>query len=220
MKFLCTFLFLTLYIISPSQGQVQILHDPISARTFDSEKYSGVNGSPFLHDNWIKGIVNVGKGTYRNLELKLDAVSNVLYFNRNDELFEFEEPVISFVLMPRPNDSSSYQSFRNGFSGDGLRSNQFVQVLTNGTIMLLRSDAKLITDVNEINRGTIRTFSNTSRYYILEGDKTRSIKLSKDDIYDLVKDEQAAIDAYVSQNKLSTKKPEDLIKILKYYNSL
>ena len=65
-----------------------ILHDPVSARTFNSEKYSGIKGSPFLCDNWMAGSITIEKSIYNKVELKFDAYSNKIYFNKNDEPFE------------------------------------------------------------------------------------------------------------------------------------
>ena len=197
-----------------------ILHDPVSARTFNSSKYSGINGSPFLFDKWTHGSVTIAKGTYPKLELKLDAYSNQVYFNRNDELYEFEDDVISFILMPKINDSSSYMYFKSGFSGDGLRSSQYVQVLMEGKISLYKADIKLVTDINEINRGVIKTFADASRYFIVRENKLQAIKMTKSDVLDFVKDQQEKVQAYIDQNNLSTKKTSDLLLVLKYYNSL
>lgn len=201
-------------------SQEMILHDPVSGKTFNSEKYSGIKGSPFLYENWISGSVTVAKGTYKKLELKFDAYSNKIYFNKNDELYEFEDDVISFVLMPKVSDSSTYQYFKSGFSGDGLRSSQFVEVLIEGKISLYKSAIKLVTDVNEINRGVIKTFGDATRYFIMNDNKLKAIKMTKNDVLELVSDKQEKIQAYIDQNKLSTKKSDDLLQILKYYNSL
>src|SRR5688572_7578190 len=145
-------------------SQVMVLHDTISARVFSTERYSGINGSPFLYDKWIAGSVTVDKGVYNNLELTLDAYSNKLYFNKNDELYEFEDAVKGFTLKLVPADSASFLYFRNGFSGDGLRNDQFVQIITEGKIALYKSDIKLLTEVNEINKGRIKTFGDASKY--------------------------------------------------------
>jgi hypothetical protein len=197
-----------------------ILQDPLSGRVFNSERYSGISGSPFLYDKWITGSVTIAKGYYNNLELKLDAYSNSLYFNRNDQLFEFQDAVKSFILMPNIADSSSYLYFKTGLSGNGLSAAQFVQVLVEGRISLYKADSKLLTEVNEINKGVIKTFGNASRYFVLKENKLESIKIGKNDVFDLMKDKQEKVQAYIDQNKISTKKVEGLILVLKYYNSL
>jgi hypothetical protein len=89
-----------------------------------------------------------------------------------------------------------------------------------GRISLYKADSKLLTEVNEINKGVIKTFGNASRYFVLKENKLESIKIGKNDVFDLMKDKQEKVQAYIDQNKISTKKVEGLILVLKYYNSL
>ncbi len=107
---LVTILFLLLashFVLS----QEAILHDPVSSTVFQTSRYAGIKGSPFLIDTWTKGRAHTSKGYYPVLELKLDAFNNVLLFKRNNEPFQFEEDIVSFVLMPS-DDSASFKYFK------------------------------------------------------------------------------------------------------------
>ena len=137
----CLFLII-LAFGSPALTQPLIFQDPVTARTFQSEKYSGIRGTPFLEEDWMAGWVQVPQGVYKNLRLKIDLYSNTLYFNKNDELWEFQDPVKSFVIFPDASDSTKFREYKKGVNGGGLREDQFVQVLGEGKVSLYRSDIK------------------------------------------------------------------------------
>ena len=66
---------------------VMSLQDPVSSKNFNSEKYSGIRGTPFLMDKWIKGTVTTPVGVYQNLELKLNVYDNIILYNKQYEPF-------------------------------------------------------------------------------------------------------------------------------------
>ena len=202
------------------KAQVIQLYDPIANRTFDTERYSGIRGTPFLVDKWQKGSVLTVKGIYQNLELKFDAYENKLYFNKNDESFEFQDPIISFTFIPNSSDTSLNMKYIKGLSGSGLTPNQFVKVLAEGKVSLYRSDIKAVSEMSEINAGMVKTFANVTRYYVVKDKVTQLIKINKSEIMNLVKDQEAKIQAYISEHKISIKNESDAAEILFYYNQL
>ena len=214
------FLLAGLLAASTLQSQIMILHDPVSAKIYSTEKYSGVKGSAFLYDKWIAGSATTLRGCYNNLELKLDAYSNFLYFNKDGEPYEFQEDVISFILMPSVTDSSTYQYYKKGISGSGVKAGQYVQVLFEGRLSLYKSDIKLLSEVNEINAGLVKIFNSASRYFLLKDNILQLIKLNKKEVFEILKDKEEKIQPYIKDNNLSTKKEADLISVLRYYNSL
>jgi len=198
-----------------------VLADPVSNRMFSSEKYSGYEGSPFLFkDKWTPGNVTVTKGTYKNLELRLDVYSNVLFFKKDEQPYEFQDEIVGFVLIPNVSDSSSYMYFKRGISGDGVKPQQYVQVLAEGKVGLYKSDVKQLADLNQINQGVIKTFTTTTRYVITKDNQAQIIKPGKKEVLQVLSDKADKVQAYIDQNKISFKKDADLAAIFKYYNSL
>lgn len=217
-KYLILLLFCGLF--SGLEAQVMQLYDPIANRAFDSERYSGIRGTPFLVDKWQKGSVLTSKGVYQNLELKFDAYENKLYFNKNDESFEFQDPIISFTFIPKPSDTSLNMKYIKGMNGSGLTPNQFLKVLVEGKISLYRSDIKAVSEMSEINAGMVKTFANITRYYVVKNNVTQLIKISKADLMNLMKDQEAKVQAYMNEHKISLKNESDAAEILFYYNQL
>jgi hypothetical protein len=201
-------------------SQIMVLEDPVSASVFGAEKYAGISGAPFLYDKWVAGTATVPRGTFKNLELKLDSYSNTLYFNKDDVPNEFNENVTAFTLMPKLSDSSTYEYYRKGISGPGLKIEQYVRFLFEGNLSFFKSEIKLVTDVNQINTGIIKTFNTSVRYYIMKDDLVQIIKLNKKEILEVLKDKEDKIQSYITEKKLSLKKESELIELIKYYNSL
>ncbi len=200
-----------------SQTQIQ---DPLSGRVLNVSKYAGISGSPFLNDLWINGDVTIKKGVYANIPLKYDAFSNVLYFNRNDELFEFDDDVISFVLKPNNEDVSTYRFFVKGLEGLGVKRNQFLQQLYNGVSGFYKATFMFLSETNKINEGVVKNFQKTEKYFFKQGDKIIQINLSKKDILALFGEKQTKVESYTTAAGLSYKKESDVSKIFQYFDGL
>jgi hypothetical protein len=196
-----------------SQGM--ILHDPVTGRVFKADKYSAIRGTPFLFDKWLPGSASSERGTYHNMQLKLDAYDNVVYFNKNDEPYEFQEKIVSFTLV-----DPDTMYYRKGITGPGLKPEQFVRVLVEGKLGAYKSDIKMVSEMSEINSGMVKTFTGSTRYYISKDGKIELVKLNKSDIFEFIKDKEDKVKEYIDQQKISTKKEADFVNILKYYNSL
>lgn len=201
-------------------SQPIIFQDPVSTKIFDSEKYSGLKGSPFIFEKWLPGSVTTPSGVYRNLELNLDGYSNILYFQKDEKAFELTDNIIGFSVRPFPLDSLHELHFEKGLNGNGIKPGQFVQVLSRGKISLYKSDIKMLADVNEINAGVVKTFNTSSRYFIVRGNEAELIKLNAKDLAEVFEDKRQEVDAFIKERKLSLKKEKDVIEVFNYYNSI
>jgi hypothetical protein len=197
------------------------LQDPVSSKTYNTEKYSAIRGTPFLVDKWLKGTVTTPQGIYHDLDLKFNVYDNVLSFNKNDETFEFQDNITTFTLMPKVDDPSTHLIYKKGISGADLRGSEFVQVLVEGgKTNLYKLDVKQLSEMSEINAGIVKTFANNAKYYIQKNNTLQFIKPNKAEILAALSDKQAQIQQYLDQKKPSFRKDADLVDIIKYYNSL
>lgn len=208
---------LLLFLGHLAGAQEAILHDPVSSTVFQTSRYAGIKGSPFLVDSWTKGKAQTSKGYYPVLDLKLDAYNNVLLFRRNNEPFQFEEDIISFILMPAE-DSASYKYYQKGYSATGLKANQYVEVLANGPVLLLQSDIRQVSDMNEINQGVIKTFNSITRYYAGNKEKLTLIRLNQKDILALFPQQEEKIKEYMKVNKLNFRNEKDVAALINWLN--
>ena len=206
-------------VFQTSQAQLLQLQDPVSSKNFNPDKYAGIRGTPLFQDKWIHGSVVTTKGIYPDLELKIDLYDNILFFNKDDASFELLDQIVSVKLFPKWPDTLQQFIFVKGMSQNGLRPEQYVQALVGtGAIQLYRSDIKQVTEMSEINAGMIKTFANTSRYYIKKGDQLKLIKLNKEEIMPFLMDKEAELNSVIEAKRLNLKKESDIIQLVQAYN--
>jgi len=211
--------FILMLLFQTSQAQLLQLQDPVSSKNFNPDKYAGIRGTPLFQDKWIHGSVVTSKGIYPDLELKIDLYDNILFFNKEDASFELLDQIVSVKLFPKWPDTLQQIIFVKGMSQNGLRPEQYVQALVGtGAIQLYRSDIKQVTEMSEINAGMIKTFANTSRYYIKKGDQLKLIKLNKEEIMPFLMDKEAELNSVIEAKRLNLKKESDIIQLVQAYN--
>lgn len=206
-------------VFQTSQAQLLQLQDPVSSKNFNPDKYAGIRGTPLFQDKWIHGSVLTSKGLYPDLELKIDLYDNILFFNKDDASFELLDQIFSIKLFPKWPDTLQQLIFVKGMSQNGLKPEQYVQALVGaGAVQLYRSDIKQVTEMSEINAGMIKTFANTSRYYIKKGNEFKLIKLNKEEVMPFLMEKEAELNAVIEAKRLNLKKESDIIQVIQVYN--
>ncbi len=213
--------FILMLVFQTSQAQLLQLQDPVSSKNFNPDKYAGIRGTPLFQDKWIHGSVVTTKGIYPDLELKIDLYDNILFFNKEDASFELLDQIVSVKLYPKWPDTIQQYIFVKGMNQNGLKPEQYVQALVGtGAVQLYRSDIKQVTEMSEINAGMIKTFANTSRYYIKKGDLLKLIKLNKEELMSFLMDKEAEVNAAIEAKRLNLKKESDIIQVIQAYNNV
>jgi len=213
--------FILMLVFQTSQAQLLQLQDPVSSKNFNPDKYAGIRGTPLFQDKWIHGSVVTTKGIYPDLELKIDLYDNILFFNKEDASFELLDQIVSVKLYPKWPDTIQQYIFVKGMNQNGLKPEQYVQALVGtGAVQLYRSDIKQVTEMSEINVGMIKTFANTSRYYIKKGNELKLIKLNKEELMSFLMDKEAEVNAAIEAKRLNLKKESDIIQVIQAYNNL
>jgi hypothetical protein len=214
-------LLVLLTAIQGVQAQLLQLQDPVSSKNFNPDKYAGIRGTPLLVDKWQHGSVITTKGYYADLELKLDLYDNQVFFNKNDESFELLDQIVAIRLFPKWPDTANQQVFIKGMTQNNIKPEQYVQVLVaQGAVQLYRSDIKQVTEMSEINAGMVKTFANTSRYFIKKGDQFKLVKLNKEEIMPFLAEKEAEINDFLAKKKLNLKKEMDFIQMIQAFNAL
>ncbi len=211
---------LLLCIVSVRSQVIYPLTDPVSSKMFSMERYGGTKGSPFLVDKWLKGSVTVGRGIYKDLDLKYNVYDNILLFNKDDDAYELTDDIISFTLMPKPDDVSTYIVFRKGITGPEFKADQYVQVMTEGPhASVYKLPQKFLSEKSEINAGMVKTFADNAKYYIKNKTNTRYVKLNQAEILSALSDQEAKLKTYIEDHKLKFRKDADLVELVKYLQS-
>ena len=209
------------FSLSNVNAQLLQLQDPVSSKNFNPEKYSGIRGTPFYQDKWIRGIVTTNLGVYYDLELKINLYDNAVFFNKDGEPFELLDKIVSVQLLPKWPDTTNQMVFSKGMNQAGLKPDQYIQILVGtGAVQFYRSDIKQVSEMSEINAGMVKTFSNTSRYYLKKGDQLKFIRLNKEDILVFFGDKEADMNSFITEKKINLKKEGDIVQAIQAYNSL
>jgi|LauGreDrversion4_2_1035121.scaffolds.fasta_scaffold02251_10 hypothetical protein len=215
---LVTLVFTSLYNLAHGQ---EFIKDN-QGRVISVQKYTDIQGTPFLVDTWTKAIVRLkSNGNFSNISVKYDLVEDQLLFRdvKSDQPMEFIDQVLEFKLIA---DDESWSIFKKGFkASDGNTSNNFYQVLYDGgTQLLKRKVKKVIEDRPYSSAVTVKTFQEIETYYLAKANEPLKIKKDKKQILTVLADHAAELEKYIQENKLNVKEDEDLIKLIAYYNTL
>ncbi len=201
-----------------SPGQNQVYMNGVSVKETD---HSGIEGSPFFNDDWETGIVMLADGrTFKDMSLKYNIYKDELYFkDPNGETKSFSTPVKEFKI---EGGNSNSKDFKNGFTNiSGYTAQSFFQVLSEGSVQLLKKHRCLVTETTGIDLGTVtKKFTVKESYYIIISGVATLIKKDKKSILALLSNKQGELETYIKTNKLDLKNDDALAKLINYYNSI
>jgi|EndMetStandDraft_4_1072995.scaffolds.fasta_scaffold00019_3 hypothetical protein len=209
-----------------TMAQNQMLNDN-QGKPVMEQSYTDVEGSPYLAENWLPGIVNLASGKTIVTKLKYDAVSDELIFQspRDSMALAFVSPVKSFRLDVASIDQSSLTPllFSSGYPPiDEQTEASFYQVVATGKTTLLKRYKKVIHSEQAFNSATTtKTFAMRDVvYYLLAGNKIVRIKPTLKTITTMLNDNSGNLQTFIKSNKIDFKSDNDLAKLFTYFNSL
>lgn len=188
-------------------------------------KDADAQGYPFLFDHWMIGKIVLKNGTqFKNVKLNFDAEKNKFLYTYNDSVYELTGDVYQVLIHDtlHLNDSKYDMIFRNNIKADKIKPGNFVQVLNDGKVTLLKELRKVIEGENATNG-----YTSTVKQYVLQmflwaiiDNKTMQAKFSNKFLENITADKISMIKAYIIANKLNTKNEKDFSSALSYYNSI
>lgn len=191
---------------------------PIRPATTDE-----ISGTNYLNKDWQLGSVTVKNGkTYKNMLVKLNLLDQKFIFKGDKgETMGFVEPVTQVILDATILNTNPVV-LRNGFTNSDVKPTDYLEVMTEGNILLLKKTTVVVKEVKEYSSAvTEKSYVNKSSYYTAEKDKPlRNLSLNKKDVVNALVGHTKEIEQYINDNKVNFKKDEDLTKLVNYYNSL
>ena len=177
-----------------------------------------VDGSPFISKSWTSGDANLANGKmFKGIDLKYDEVKDALIFRgKEDKAFYFTDLIKEFNL--------NEKIFKSGFLPyKDFSSKSFFEIITSGKITLLKKNDKKIVEAKDYNSATTaKKVIDNLNFYIAKDDKI--IATQKDNLKTILNiidsNKSNEIIEFASNNKLNSKKGEDLKKIIDSYNKL
>ena len=215
-----SFSFFCILSFAQNEDQRSPLIDKVTGNIYASQ-YVDVQGSQFLYDNWLNGMMELKNGAvFTNLQLKFDNYSNKFIVSKGeDKSYEITSDIHKVWIYPEMNDTLL---FENGFQiNSKINAGKFLQVLAEGKITLLKFTNKELETYNEYgNANILKRFRETPEYYIYKNGQFETAKVSKKDLEDKLSDKWPAISAYLSKNGLSGKDEKSWGRAVQYYNTL
>lgn len=183
-------------------------------------KPKGVDGSPYLFDNWKPGIINLRDGnTIQGLSYRYNVQRNEMQFLYNNKEYAIGDPD---SIMDINLDGKRFifaQLYQNSII---VRS--FYEVLTEGKVsLLIKYYIEVVPASYNVSFGTGNPNEQMyvkQRYCLKVDNKVVTLDKKGKELLNALSDKKEELAAYIKKEDISIKKKEGILKILSYYNSL
>ncbi len=186
----------------------------------DVSKYSKIEGTPYLYDNWESELEITTKDNkiFKFKNSNYDLIEDIFVTKLSkDSVFSFNNSGIDLVKIKN-------KTFKKIKKTDA---DMFFEVLLDGKrVAFLKRYYKKIRkgrrDPMTRERLSKDKYLEAHKHYLYENNELIKISLRKKNVITNLRDKnkKELLSKYVKENKLSYKKEKDVISILNYYNSL
>ena len=185
-------------------------------------KYDDIKGSPYLQDAFIPGRIYLTSGSYYDgVPLRYNVYDDHIEFQNKDGIAYYLDNPAEFSQITIGDDTFIHSMYidENNHQMEG-----YFSLIEGGKGQLLMKYRILYREAEEarpfIDPKPARFISASDEYYIRVNDhKALCVKGDKP-ILDALADHSKEVKAYIKENKLKSRKKDDLIKIIKFYNTL
>jgi len=202
-----------------SVAQAQFMQD-INGRVVTEMTYTDVEGSPYLIEEFHKGILTTAKGNkvYDGIPMRYDAYKDELEYEKEGKRYRLGPEIISFSI---PTGDALYEFQRDFPAVDGLTENSFYQVLHDGNTKLLKHYGKRMREEKAYNSATAtKRFDGTEQLFVLKGGRMNPVKKNdKKELLSLLSDEKNLMNYIIKEEQLNFKSERDMVKLLEEYDA-
>lgn len=179
-----------------------------------------VDGSPYLNDNFVTGIVYSNAEKYSGISMRYNIYDDNIEFKQNNQLLILDaQPKIKKV------DFDGHMFVIDNYEYKGKTRLGFFGLLDSGKVVLL--SRKVVTYKEQQAPKALETGPTPAKYTRLpdvyfykigNGDPVKVDNIKK--MIAGFPDKQTELTEFAKKEKISAKKEDELIKLVKYYNSL
>lgn len=185
----------------------------INGRPIFENGYTEIEGSPYLKDEWARGMVKAkhnGK-TYELAKMRYDTYKDELEYEENQKSYRFSSEITEFV--------TTDGVFRNNFPVyESLSGRNFYQVLSDGKVKLLkRIVTKIQTEKLYSSATTTKRFAKEEFLYLFKDGAIIRLKKDKKALLEALSDKQADLEAFIKEQKIKFSKEEDFLRVIERY---
>jgi len=179
-----------------------------------------LDGSPYLDNEYkIGSVISVDDVVFKDIPLR---------YNCFDDVLEFMKDKVAYDLKPKDKikraEIGNQVFVYKDYEADRGIDKSFFEVLTEGKANLYARFTIKFYEAEELKgfaEAKPARFDDLSETYYVSVNNSPAKKISNSKkLLEILSDKQKDVDSFISKQKLSVKKPEDLKKIIAYYNSL
>lgn len=211
-------------ITSPQSTNFMLEAYNIRGRAFVNKDAVNVEGTPLLNTEWGRGEVRFKNGgIVKDIELKFNLERNELYFNKGDELFLFNDPVISFSIQYNHLGKSYQKLFRNGFPLNGRLGNEtFYEIIADGDKwQFVNFTFAFLSNANTYGGSSAKQiFTTGDEFYIFDRGSDKMIRTKKSiaGITESMPSMREQITRICTEKKLKLRNNEEVVMLFQALN--
>lgn len=216
---------LTFSVLFAQDSQEQLtpedLRDIIRYDVIKNVQATEVIGSPYLFEDFEEGTITLadGKNT-ANLQLNFNIYENRVEFSDAGGIIAVDNEMVDRFVF---NHSGNEMIFSKGYSSRRLDRNDYVHVLFDGPVKLLKKyEVSFQENVATYGTATQKDeYISNERYFIHEDGKTNRLRnLSERQVLRTLNDHQDELESFIDENNLDPEDTDDLVVLLQYYNEI
>jgi hypothetical protein len=187
--------------------------------------YDGIEGNPFFIESFRPTTIKLVSGLeFKNVTARLDLYKQMIQVKLNGDTLKMILPgsIAEVIFYDTVQSLPCVYKFQTGYPEiDNLNRNNFYQVLSDGTVTLLRSSIKKINKIrNEMSGEVSSQFDTYEDHYFYVKYEMKRIKKDKEYILNLLSDKRKELETYITAQKINFKSMDSIKKLIDYYNSL
>lgn len=178
-----------------------------------------VEGSPYLFTDFKEGVffVNNGGVPIRNLQVKVNLVTDQVSYKSDQDEFVPDDPIKKFVI----NDGAVKHTFQKGFPEiDKWGFGTYYEVLNEGSLpLVLKKHVKTVLLAKAYNSSkATETYLNSIKYYVLTSDSEMArFSADKKAFAKYFPTKENDMLAFVKENKINVKSDDGLKMLFEHY---
>jgi hypothetical protein len=220
MKYLIPFVIFLCVLSTTSKAQIDQFPTKNSFGR-NNLTFDDIKGTPYLSADFAVGTVwTTDDVVYKDIPLRYNCYFGVMEFKKDNSSYELK-PEEKIKRVEFGGQVFAYKEFE---ANNGGTNKSFCKVLSEGKALLcVRFSVKFYEPepLKGFAESKPARFDNfTKDYYVSFNNSPAKQILTKKKLIEILADKKDKVESFISKQKLSVKKEEDLKKIVTYYNSL
>jgi len=202
--------------ITPEDLRDLVRHDVI-----EGVQKTEVIGSPYLFEDFEGGTITLvdGKNT-ANLQLNFNIYENRVEFSEAGSIIAVDNKMVDRFAF---NSTGNVMEFAKGYNSRRLNNTDFVQVLVDGPVQLLKKyEVSFQENIATYGTATQKDeYISNERYYIHEDGETSHLRnLSERLVLRTLNDHRDELETYIGENDIDTENTDHLVRLLRHYQEI